>query len=44
MLAMQVAAQRAFPKEVSERVRLDFVVTVKAVRLEGEFFLESELH
>ena len=37
---VQVAAERAFPEKVRERVSLDLVVTVKAVSFESEFFLE----
>ncbi len=44
MQAVQVAAERAFPEKVSKRVRLDFVVAVKAISFESEFFLKRELH
>ena len=41
---VQVAAERAFPEKIRERVRLDFVVTVKAVSFKSEFLFERELH
>ena len=42
--AMQVAAERAFPEKVREWVRLDFVVSVKAVSFESEFLFKRKLH
>ena len=44
VLAMQVTTQRTFPKEIRQRVRLDLVMTVEAVRLEREFFPKSKMH
>ena len=41
---VQVAAERAFPEKVCERVSLDFVVAIKAVSFESEFFLKREFH
>ena len=41
---VQVAAERAFPEKVSEGVRFDFVVTVKAISFESEFLFKRELH
>ena len=41
---VQVAAERAFPEKVGERVRLDFVVTVKAISFESEFLFKREFH
>jgi hypothetical protein len=41
---VQVAAQRAFSEKVGKRVRLDFVVTVKAISFESEFLFKRELH
>ena len=42
--AVQIAAQRTFPEKIRERVRLDFVVTVKAISFESEFLFKRELH
>jgi hypothetical protein len=44
MQTVQVATQGAFPEKVRERVCLDFVVAVKTISFESEFFLERELH
>ncbi len=41
---VQVAAERAFPEKVCERMRLDFVVAVKAISFESEFLFKRELH
>ena len=41
---VQVATQRAFPEKVREWVSLDFVVAVKAVSFESEFFLKRDFH
>jgi hypothetical protein len=41
---MQVAAQRAFPKEIRQRVRLYLVMAIQAVRFERESFLDSKMH
>ena len=41
---VQVAAERAFPEKIRERVRLDFVVTVKAISFESEFLFKRDLH
>ena len=41
---VQIAAERAFPEKIRERVRLDFVVAVKAVSFESEFLFKRELH
>ena len=35
--AVQVTAQGAFPKEIGQRMRLDFVMAVEAVSLKGKF-------
>ncbi len=42
--AVQIAAERAFPEKVSERVSLDFVMAVKAISFESEFFLKRDFH
>ena len=41
---VQVAAERAFPEKVRERVRLDFVVAVKTISFESEFLFKRKLH
>jgi len=41
---VQVAAERAFPEKVRERVSLDFVVTVKAISFESEFLFKRKFH
>ena len=41
---VQVAAERAFPEKIGERMRLDFVVTVKAVSFKSEFLFKRDLH
>ena len=42
--AVQVAAERAFPEKVSERVSLDFVVAVKAISFKSEFLFKRKFH
>ena len=44
VLTMQIAAQRALPEKIRQRVRLDFVMAIKAERFERKLFLEAELH
>ena len=41
---VQVAAERAFPEKVRERMSLYFVVAVKAISFESEFLFKRELH
>ena len=41
---VQVAAERAFPEKVRERVRLDFVVAVKTISFKSEFLFKRKLH
>ena len=40
MQTVQVAAERAFPEKVRERVSLDFVVTIEAISFESEFLFK----
>ena len=44
MQTVQVAAERAFPEKVRERVRLDFVVAVKTISFKSEFLFKRKLH